>query len=217
MKRAAWIPTWVSITAVLVAVVGACASTAPRESSTAVPSIAASPTSSTRPSGSDLVMQTAPALSSKPLAEAPGGCPGPEPRSKTVADFVGPVVGGPPLWAGIYATYDAASNAYSSPDAPFTESGWRIKILYLLEPDQDGTVELLGAGVEGTDGNVSFAVGGVSPSTLATFDPESPAIPVTHDGWREYPSYAYFQSAGCYLLTATWAGGRSQLGFGFGR
>jgi hypothetical protein len=134
-----------------------------------------------------------------------------------VADFVGPVVGGPPLWAGIYATYDAASNAYSAPDAPLTEDGWRIKILYLLEPGQDGTVELVGAGVGETAGSVTFAVGGVSPSKVATFDPEAPAIPVTHGGWREYPSYAYFPSAGCYLLTATWPDGSSQLGFGFGR
>ena len=162
-------------------------------------------------------METIPAPSSERLAEAPGGCPGPEPRSQTVADFVGPVVGGPPLWTGVYATYDAASNSYSAPDAPLTEDGWQIKILYLIGPGQDGIIELVGAGVEDTAGSVTFAVGGVSPTTVAMFDPNAPAIPVTHEGWREYPSYTYFPSAGCYLLTATWTDGTSRLGFGFGR
>jgi hypothetical protein len=87
---------------------------------------------------------------------------------------------------------------------------------YLLDPGEDGTIQLVGAGVEDTVGSVKFAE--VShPSTVATIDPKAPAIPVAHGGWREYPSYAYFPSAGCYLLTATWTDGRSQLGFGFGR
>jgi len=84
-------------------------------------------------------------------------------------------------------------------------------------PELGPEAGLVGAGVDGTAGTVTFAVGGVSPSTVAMFDPEDPAIPVTHEGWREYPSYAYFPSAGCYLLTATWTGGSSELGFGFGR
>jgi hypothetical protein len=111
MTPGAWNPLALLIVAIVV-VFGACSSTAPDASSTAVPSVASSPTSSTRPNGSDAVAETVPvAPSSELLAEAPGGCPGPEPRSQTVADFVGQVVGGPPLWAGIYATYDQASNA----------------------------------------------------------------------------------------------------------
>jgi hypothetical protein len=217
MERSAWASIW-SLIAAAVVVLGACASTAPDASSTGLPSVASSPTSSSRPTATEAARQTVPvALSGEPLAEAPGGCPGPEPRSQAVADFVGPVAGGPPLWAGIYASYDAAGNAYSAADAPLTEYGWRIKILYLLEPAHEGAVQLVGAGVDGTTGTVTFAVGGISPSTVAMFDPEAPAIPVTHEGWREYPSYAYFPSAGCYLLTATWTGGSSELGFGFGR
>jgi hypothetical protein len=158
-----------------------------------------------------------PSPSPEPLAAAPAGCPGPEPRTKTVADFIGPVAFGPPLWAGVYATYDPATNAYSAPDAPLTEYGWRIKVLFLLEPGHDVAVDLVGEGSAGTDSSVRFAIEDTAPSMVAVFDPKSPAIPVTHGGWREYPTYAYFPVAGCYLLTATWTGGRAQLGFGLGR
>ena len=124
---------------------------------------------------------------------------------------------GPLLWAGPYATYQAATNAYSAPDAPHTEHGWRIKILFLLEPRREVAVELVGEGVDRTHGAVTFAIEGTAPATVATFDPTSPVIPIQHDGWREYPTYAYFPKAGCYLLTATWTGGSSRLGFGLGR
>jgi hypothetical protein len=150
------------------------------------------------------------------MEAAPEGCPGPPPRPRVVADFVGPVAFGPPLWAGVYANYDAASNAYAAPDAPYTNEGWRIKILFLLGPEQNAAVELVGVGVNGTDGAVLFAIGGVAPSTAARFDPQDPAIPVQHEGWREYPTYAYFPRHGCFRLTASWPGGSSDLGFGVG-
>jgi len=151
------------------------------------------------------------------LADRRSARPGPEPKLETVADFIGPVAFGPPLWAGVYATYDAASNAYAAPDAPFTEDGWRIKILFLLEPKHDSDVELIGHGVRGTERAVLFSVEGAPPAEVASFDPGNPAIPVQHDGWREYPTYVYFPSAGCFLPTASWTGGTSELGFGLGR
>jgi hypothetical protein len=217
MKRGASSPMAFSIAAALVACLVACSpSAAPSAPEAVQPE---SPTTSATPpmAATSSPQSLPPSPSPEPLAAAPADCPGPEPRTQTVADFVGPVAFGPPLWAGVYATYDPAKNAYSAPDAPLTEQGWRIKILFLLEPGQDATVELVGEGVAGTDAAVRFAVGGTTPWAVGVFDPESPAIPVQHGGWREYPTYAYFPTAGCYLLTATWTGGRSQLGFGLGR
>ena len=158
----------------------------------------------------------APTQSPSAMGAAPKDCPGPEPKAQTAADFIGPVVLGPPLWAGVYGTYDAATNSYSAPDAPLTEHGWRIKILFLLEPAQDSAVDLVGQGVHGTEGAVLFAIGGAKPSAMATFDPENPGIPIQNDGWREYPTYAYFPSPGCFQLRATWPGGGAELGFGIG-
>jgi hypothetical protein len=117
--------------------------------------------------------------------------------------------------AGVYATYDQATNAYSAEDAAWTEHGWRIKILHLIEPGQDAPVELSGIGVGATSGTVLLEVEGGRPAVRATFDPNSQ--PATHEGWREFPTYAYFPSAGCYRFTANWPGGSWQLGFGIGR
>jgi hypothetical protein len=150
------------------------------------------------------------------MGAPPDDCAGPEPHPQVVADFIGPVVFGPPLWAGFYAEYDASANAYIAPDAPLTEHGWRIKVLFLLEPGHGSTVELAGRGVGTTDGAVVFAVENAAPSREAVFDPGAPAIPVQNDGWREYPTYAYFPTPGCYLLSASWHGGTTQLGFGIG-
>jgi hypothetical protein len=217
MELGAWSQMTRSIAAALVVFLGACSPTTPAPSSTDELHRPSPIASSSQPTAITSPERLLPSPTAKPLGVAPEGCPGPEPRTETVADFIGPVAFGPPLWAGVYATYNAATNTYSAPDAPLTEHGWRIKILYLLEPGHDTAVELVGEGVEATDGAVVFAVEGTAPSTVATFDPGSPAIPVQHEGWREYPTYAYFPSAGCYLLTATWTGGRSELGFGLGR
>jgi len=150
------------------------------------------------------------------MGTPPDDCPGPGPDPQVVADFIGPVAFGPPLWAGFYAEYDAAANAYAAPDAPLTEHGWRIKVLFLLQPGHASRVELVGQGVRKTDGVVLFAIDSTAPSAEAVFDPEAPAIPVQNDGWREYPTYAYFPSPGCYRLSASWQGGETHLGFGIG-
>lgn len=107
---------------------------------------------------SALSATASPSEIAKSLGESPANYPGPEPRAQKVADFVGPVAGGSPLWAGFYATYDAATIAYSAPDAPWTEQGWRIKILFLVEPDQNTPVELEGTSVDESAAPVTFDV-----------------------------------------------------------
>jgi hypothetical protein len=149
------------------------------------------------------------------LGEAPSNCPGPEPRTQKVADFVGPVAGGSPLWAGFYATYDPATNAYSAPDAPRTEQGWRIKNHFPVEHAHRAPVELTGTSVDEPAATVTFDIEDAEPGATAIFD--RPSVPVTHAGWREFPTYAYFPVAGCYGFRATWTDGSWELGFGFGR
>jgi hypothetical protein len=36
------------------------------------------------------------------------------------------------------------------------------------------------------------------------------------EGWREFPSYLYFDGAGCFELEATWQEGSWRLVFGLG-
>ena len=36
-------------------------------------------------------------------------------------------------------------------------------------------------------------------------------------GWKEFPSYVYFDGAGCFELEAEWATGSWRLVFGLGR
>jgi hypothetical protein len=111
---------------------------------------------------------------------------------------------------------DTRTNAYKATDAPRTDFGWRIKILWLLRPDQVSQVT-----IDGTGGSpqepVVFQLSDGDAATTARLDPEDAGVPPEKGHWLEYPSYAYFPRAGCYRLSARWEGGGWDLGFGFGR
>lgn len=157
----------------------------------------------------------------KHLGPPPQGCPGPPPRRRAVGPrYFRPLVGGSPLWGGFYAKLDRRANAYSTgANVRRVRYGWRIKVLWLIEPTTTTSVTLSGSNTT-TGQPLYFETGGVQPrgpSARLALDPSYPAIPVQHGRWKEFPSYLFAPSAGCYRLTASWAGGSWALGFGFGR
>jgi hypothetical protein len=153
------------------------------------------------------------------LDAAPGACPGPAPQYEKVARYFGPLVGGTPIWGGFYAHFNEPANAFHNGSRlRRRKDGWPVKVLWVVEPGTLTPVTLSGHNAV-TDAPVRFKIGGVhNPATeSAVLDPKHPAIPVQDGRWKEFPSDLYFPSAGCYVLTASWAGGSWQMGFGFGR
>jgi hypothetical protein len=155
-----------------------------------------------------------PAVSRRLLAP-PEDCPGPRPRPKQVSPAYGRVVGGGPLWGGFYADLNPGAGSFVAADAVRTEYGWRIKVLWIVNPDQADPVTLRGTSVS-TGDPVWFEVEDQEPGLAPALDPASPGVPPEEGHWREFPSYLYFPEAACYSLEAAWPGGSWRLGFGFG-
>ena len=152
------------------------------------------------------------------LGTAPRTCrSGPPPRPAVVAPAYGRLIGAAPVWAGVYARFDSAARAYRLRDAPRTRLGWRVKILWLLEPGQATAARVTGKRLASAR-RVSFQLAGRAPAAAAVLDPAAPGVSETDpDAYREYPSYAYFPRAGCYELVARWSERTWRLVFGVGR
>jgi hypothetical protein len=151
------------------------------------------------------------------LGYPPGGCRGPAPRPATVSKEFAPLVGKTPLWAGFYAELDRSERTYSAHDAPRTEKGWRIKVLWVMKPGNHSIVRVLGTNTR-TGEPMWFAVDGEDADavTEGVMDPATPSVE-GEGGFNEFTSYVYFPRAGCYRLTADSDAGTWSLGFGFGR
>ena len=169
------------------------------------------PVPSTPPTAVDVIARS--------LDAPPPGCEGPPPTYEMVARYFGPLAGGSPIWGGFYARFDEEANAFSAGAKPRrTKDGWAVKVLWVIEPGVLTPVTLSGASVA-TGAPLRFEIGGVHASATESpiLDPKHPAIPTQDGEWKEYPSALLFPSAGCYVLTASWAGGSWRMGFGFGR
>jgi hypothetical protein len=118
-----------------------------------------------------------------------------------------------PCGAGPYAELDSSINAYRASDAPRTDYGWRVKILWIMHPEQTIPVALEGTNVT-TGEPLWFALEGEDTSIGASLDPAHPEN--ENLGWKEFPSYVFFPSADCYAVEAAGSGGTWQLGFGIG-
>lgn len=152
------------------------------------------------------------------LAVAPSDCRGPAPRMVAFADY-GNLIGTSPVWAGVYAGFDRSNQSYHlEPDAPRTEHGWRVKILWVLGPKLDRPARAVGREVGGGQ-SLWFEVEDRDdePAPVAILNPATPGVPATGDAYKEFPSYAYVPKAGCYLLEAHWPAGKWRLVVGLGR
>lgn len=148
------------------------------------------------------------------LGAAPADCPGPHPRPRAVSPAYAPLVGERPLWAGLYARYDGGAHAFVARDAPRTEHGFRIKVLWIMSPAREAPVTISGSNVA-SRAPLRFDIEEIADTdTTASLDPDLGGA--GEGGWREFPSYVYFDGAGCFRLTASWDDGSWELTFGFG-
>lgn len=125
------------------------------------------------------------------------------------------MIGERPVWAGPYARYDPATGTLVARDAPRTKHGSRVKFLWVMPPTREGPVEISGKNIS-SDASVRFDVEEIATrDAVARLDPDFAGV--GESGWSEFPSYLYFDGAGCFTLEASWASGEWSLTFGFGR
>jgi len=150
------------------------------------------------------------------LAPAPGDCPRPHPRPFRVVRFYGPLIGRAPLWAGVYARFHRREHAYSERRARRTSYGYRVKVLWVMAPDQQDPVSIRGHNLASKE-RLWFRVDDVGRLQQPLLDPAHPGTVPEHGDWREFPSYVYFHGSGCYEIEARWSQGKWRVVFGFGR
>jgi hypothetical protein len=149
------------------------------------------------------------------LLPAPGDCRGPAPRPRLVAPAYGKLVGEEPLWAGVYAAFRQESQAFSASDAPRKRYGFRIKVLWIMSPKQEEPVTITGTNLR-TGASLYFDVEDLAKhDAAATLNPAIGGL--GEGGWREFPSYLYFDGAGCFELEAEWEKGSWRMVFGLGQ
>jgi len=150
------------------------------------------------------------------LRSAPGGCQGADPLVSNVPPW-GRLLGGSPAFGAFYARPDLGSGAFLvGSDTSRKRNGWRVKVLWVLEPGTSEPVTLTGEQIPG-GGRVLFDPSDGAVSTSMVLDPADPGTPSERKGWTEYPSLLLFPRAGCYRIIATWATGSWTRAFGFGR
>jgi hypothetical protein len=150
------------------------------------------------------------------LGAAPADCGPVPPRSRPSAGYaLG--FGADPFWFFPYAAFDATLRAIHVPvAAPHTGHGWQIKTLWVVAQHLDAPVHVR---VGGLSGDTPMWIG-LSGSRLfrqsVVLDPAHPGA--YHDpDMADFPSYAYFPKAGCYLVEASWLGGATRVVLGVGR
>ncbi len=200
--------------AACVLLLGACTSSAPNSGARRPPE-RASPSQSPAVPTSTPEPEALPRVAAK-LGPPPTDCTGPPPDPRPVVRLYGALDGARPIWAGIYARYRHAHQAFYAADAPRTKHGYRIKVLWVMHPRQKSPVEVEGRALA-TGRPLYFDVGNTGePVRSARLNPKEPGTVPEHD-WKEYPSYLFFARAGCYELEAKWPGGSWRRVFGFGR
>jgi len=131
---------------------------------------------------------------------------------------MGPVVGGGPVWATLPPVVHIAPSI--SPNGTingYTAYGWIWKVIWEVGPNYASPIALR---VTQSDDQAALwmEVNG-SPTKTPTLDPSHPSHPESALGedWREWGSYLYIPTAGCYRLKATWPEGSWEVSFAAGR
>jgi hypothetical protein len=177
------------------------------------------PTPTSRPTATpspSAVPTATPTLLAPALAEPPTNCT----NLATVHDpwpgnpqSMAPVVGGGPVWATLPPVVHIAPNG--SPT--YTPYGWSWKVIWEVGPNYPHSIALRAMRVSDQT-PLWFEFDG-PPTTTPTLDPAHPSHPVSKlgDDWREWGSYLYVPTAGCYRLQALWLEGTWELTFAAGR
>jgi hypothetical protein len=128
----------------------------------------------------------------------------------------GQVIGSDPVWAGFYVTRRVERGLFEGPDAPRTQYGWRIKVLWVMRDSQREPVAIDGANVH-TGVAMWFEPVDQEAAPSASLDPAHPGAPSEEKGWLNFPSYVYFPGAGCYVVRAASSETHWKMVFAFGR
>jgi hypothetical protein len=133
---------------------------------------------------------------------------------RQVSRAYAPLLGSAPVWFGPYLSVDQRRAIFRIPrDAPRTSDGWRVKFLWIVRKRAPGPITITGADARGRP--LFIAPEGEDPARSARLDPAG--ADAVGSGFVEFPSYAYFPGAGCFVLTARWSGGSWRLAFAAGR
>ena len=145
------------------------------------------------------------------LARPPAGCRG----STTVSlATIGRAIGAAPIFA---ADFGAGRAKLHVENGPHTKYGWRVKVLVVVDAGQTDSLSL-GLRRVGSRRALWFRVQGQPPSTKPVLDPAHPPVPAEESSrWKEFPSYFFLPSAGCFRLEARWPGGSWARRFAGGR
>jgi hypothetical protein len=150
------------------------------------------------------------------LGAAPADCGPVPPQSRPNAAY--PLgFGAEPFWFFPYAAFDATLPAIRVPaGAPHTGHGWQIKTLWVVAQHLDAPVHLQVGGLRGGTRMWVELSGSHSFRESFILDPAHPGA--YHDpDMADFPSYAYFAKAGCYVVEANWPGGATSIVLGVGR
>ena len=159
--------------------------------------------------GSSVTPRSTAHLSSpSPLADPPVTCvTGGSPEQLNPA--FGPGIGGSPVWVISGTTIHVGFGDGTLRGVTYTNHGWSVKVLWVIEPSYSHTIRVSGAAVD-TGEPLWFQFNGQeSPTTSAVLDPSKP--PTGAGGWPGFPSNVFIPRAACYNLTATWPQGHWKL------
>ena len=145
------------------------------------------------------------------LARPPATCRG---STTVLLPTIGHAIGAAPIFA---ADFGAGRAKLHVANGPHTKYGWRVKVLVVVDAEQTETLSLRLRRV-GSRRALWFRVGGRAPSTKPVLDPAHPPVPPEESTrWKEFPSYFFLPSAGCFQLEARWPGGSWTRRFAGGR
>lgn len=89
-------------------------------------------------------------------------------------------------------------------DTPYTDHGWRIKVLWLVPAGYEHPVTIRAARVgEGAPPLIQLVA---VPRERVVLDPATPGA-YSNPETADFPSSVYFPEAGCYTFEARWPGG----------
>jgi hypothetical protein len=137
-----------------------------------------------------------------PLAAPPADCRSRAPRS-TPPGFPIAVIGREPLWMGVYAPMSGEALRLP-PDTPYTEHGWRVKVLWLAPVEYPHRITVESLRVDEGDPALIQLV--TVPRKRIVLDPANPGA-YSNPKTADFPSSVYFPEAGCYAFDAVWPGG----------
>jgi len=143
------------------------------------------------------------------LAAPPTNCGATTPTD--VSTF-GRGIGGLTAWA---VGFDGPQATLHVANGPRTAYGWRAKVLMVVDASQVAPITITGRSDSGAA--LWFEIGGAvsAPPTTAPRLGGS-TVPAVH-GWKQFPSYVYVPSAGCYTLRTSWPGAGWTVRFAAGR